>query len=160
MYMESLVEQKSLIQLMIDEWRFNTVDDQFWFSDKKMFVIYESDSSLMPVSDYFAIQRGLATKQFPILAAKWRQERNPLSSFSYENFFCPSYVKILGLGPLAVPLILRELEQSLSAGTEPEDWFEVLWTLTDEMPVPKEARGKIWEMASAWVRWGKSRGLI
>ena len=60
----------------------------------------------------------------------------------------PSYQAIINLGPSVVPLLLRELER------EPDHWFVALHTLTGADPVPVESRGKVREMAHAWVQWG------
>ena len=64
------------------------------------------------------------------------------------------YQKIIGMGPEAVPLILEELQR------EPDQWFWALEAITDEDPVPPEAKGKVRLMAEAWIEWGKQRGLL
>jgi hypothetical protein len=57
----------------------------------------------------------------------------------------PAYQQIIGLGPAGVPLLLRELER------EPDHWFWALRAITGEDPVPEEARGRLREMAAAWL---------
>jgi hypothetical protein len=78
---------------------------------------------------------------FLMLARRWKEERGPTSSTT-EMATCPSYQRIIGLGPAAVPLILREL----------------LKAITGEDPVPAASRVKVGEMARLWVEWGGQMG--
>ena len=64
------------------------------------------------------------------------------------------YQQIIGLGQPAVPLILEELQR------EPDHWFWALEAITQENPVPQEARGKVRQMAQAWIAWGKQQGHL
>ena len=84
-------------------------------------------------------------------ARRWKEERGPTSSTT-EMAMCPSYQRIIGLGPAAVPLILRELER------EPNHWFWALKAITGEDPVPDASRGKVPEMSRLWVEWGRRQG--
>jgi hypothetical protein len=62
-------------------------------------------------------------QKFQRLAAIWRAETCYLSSpTAMVNH--PAYQEIIGLGPAAVPLVLRELEQ------RPAHWFDALGALT------------------------------
>lgn len=88
---------------------------------------------------------------FLSLAQCWKQERGPSSSTT-ELALCPSYQRIIGLGPAVVPLLLRELER------EPDHWFWALKAITGADPVPDSSRGKIREMARLWVDWGRKQG--
>jgi len=88
---------------------------------------------------------------FLTLAHRWKEERGPSSSTT-EIAMCPSYQRIIGLGPAAIPLILRELER------EPDHWFWALKAITGEDPVPADSRGKVREMARLWVEWGRQQG--
>jgi hypothetical protein len=98
--------------------------------------------------------------RFDNYVSEWRKARNPLSSNAWDNVFSPGYQKLIGMGPAAVPLILEELRRELKTG-EPDDWFVALWAITDgENPVPLESRGKLREMAVAWLEWGsRQEGL-
>lgn len=58
-----------------------------------------------------------------------------------------------GIGEPVVRLILDALER------EPDQWFWALQAITEEDPVPPQARGKVREMARAWIDWGPVRGL-
>lgn len=88
---------------------------------------------------------------FQVLARQWREERGPSSSTT-ELAMCPSYQRIIGLGPAVVPLLLRELERA------PDHWFWALKAITGADPVPAASRGKVHEMARLWIEWGRRHG--
>jgi len=77
----------------------------------------------------------------------------PLSS-STARVQHPAYREIIALGPAAVPLLLRELEQ------RPNHWFAALKSLTGIDPVPPSDRGRIGPMTEAWITWGKEHGFL
>lgn len=91
--------------------------------------------------------------EFHRLAADWRQKSAHLSS-SMQMAMLPEYQKIIAMGPGVVGLILEELERKT------DFWFWALEHLTGEDPIPSEARGKVRQMAEAWVKWGHERGLL
>jgi len=95
-------------------------------------------------------QTDLAAR-FAALADTWRRETAVISS-STELAMHPAYQQIIGMGPDAVPLILRELEQ------RPAHWFWALKAITGEDPVPAEDRGRVSRMARAWLDWAKRQG--
>jgi hypothetical protein len=88
---------------------------------------------------------------FQSLVRQWKEERGPSSSTT-ELAMCPSYQRIIGLGPVVVPLLLRELEHA------PDHWFWALKAITGVDPVPVESRGKVREMARLWIEWGRQQG--
>ena len=90
--------------------------------------------------------------RFAELASRWKADVAHLSSIE-EMILHPAYQQIIGLGPAALPLILRELEG------EPDFWFAALRALTGEDPVKPEQRGRIAEMTDAWLRWARENGL-
>jgi hypothetical protein len=53
------------------------------------------------------------------------------------------YQQIIGMGRLALPLILRELER------ETDDWFRALKASSGENPVPAKHAGQVENMAKA-----------
>ena len=69
-------------------------------------------------------------------------------------FLVPSYQRIIGLGPSAIPLILRELEN------EPGHWFWALAALTGENPAAQGTAGNVDAMREAWLQWGRERGYL
>jgi len=91
--------------------------------------------------------------KFRILVSQWRKERGATSSIT-KVAMCPSYQQIIAMGERAIPFILRELE---SEGEEPDLWFWALQVLTENDPVPDEARGNMKKMADAWLDWARSR---
>jgi hypothetical protein len=55
------------------------------------------------------------------------------------------------MGERALPLLLAELKR------EPDDWFWALHAISGADPVPPASRGRLHEMAEAWVRWGAEK---
>ena len=64
------------------------------------------------------------------------------------------YQRTIGLGSMAVPLILAELRR------ETDHWFWALEAITGENPVPVDAAGNVHAAAEAWLRWGRDKGLV
>jgi hypothetical protein len=85
------------------------------------------------------------------LAAQWERETGMLSLVQ-KMVMHPVYQRIIGMGQPVVPLILRELER------EPEHWFWALEAITGANPVLPEQRGRLDEMAAAWLAWGRENG--
>jgi hypothetical protein len=89
--------------------------------------------------------------KFKALAQQWESETRAMSSLT-EIAMHPAYQKIIGMGKPAISLILRELERRLN------HWFWALEAITGVDPVPPESVGKIREMATIWLRWGREQG--
>jgi hypothetical protein len=94
--------------------------------------------------------------KFHRLADEWKRERGALSTAAAMAAL-PSYRKIMGMGKDALPFIFAELK---AEGDSPSHWFLALAAITDENPVPPESRGKLSEMAKAWLAWGKKAGYV
>jgi hypothetical protein len=92
-------------------------------------------------------------ERFQHLRDDWKSRSRYLSN-SAQMAMLWSYQQIIGMGPDVVPLILAELQR------ETDHWFWALEAITGENPVPKEAAGKVGEMAQAWIRWGRRKGHI
>ena len=92
-------------------------------------------------------------ERFRRLAAEWKEQARYLSDSRRMAMLRP-YQAIIGMGPAAVPLILEELR------AEPHHWVWALEAITEADPVPEAARGRVGEMAAAWVEWGRAEGLI
>ncbi len=89
---------------------------------------------------------------FRCLASIWKGDTNHLSDLTQIcNHW--AYQQIVNMGNPVIPLLLRELE------TRPDYWFSALRKLTGENPVPPEARGKLKDMASAWLEWGRRNDI-
>ena len=91
-------------------------------------------------------------EKFQRLASQWKAESRFLSNTA-QMAMLDSYQSIIGMGEPVVPLILEALER------EPDQWFWALQAITEEDPVPAQSRGKVREMAQAWISWGRARGL-
>ena len=92
----------------------------------------------------------LPEQKFKRLATVWKA-RGPISSPT-KLVMHSAYQSIVGMGPVAVPLLLRALEQ------EADLWFWALRAITEADPVPLSSRGRIKEMADAWLKWGREHG--
>ena len=94
-------------------------------------------------------------RRFKELLQTWRQD-TAFDSVVPRVMRHPAFRGIAGLGPQAVPLILRELEQRdgdvLLA--------QVLEDITGENPVPPERRSYGQMVVADWLAWGKSNGLV
>ena len=104
-----------------------------------------STESLQPQPD-------VLPEQFHRLAEIVREEYAHLSSVR-EIVLHPAYQQIIGMGPPALPLILRELER------KPEHWFWALRSIAREDPVLPNHRGVVVEMTQDWLNWGRRKGL-
>jgi hypothetical protein len=62
------------------------------------------------------------------------------------------YQRIIGMGPAAIPLILREMQW------RPDHWFMALHLLTGVDPAAGEETRV--GATRAWLRWGRSQGYI
>jgi hypothetical protein len=105
----------------------------------------------MPPYIYPIIETAEIETTFLELAEKWRRETEMLSVISKISMH-PAYQRIIGMGQAAVPLILRELER------EPDHWFWALSAITGANPVQPEQRGRLQQMAQAWLEWGRANG--
>lgn len=97
---------------------------------------------LNPVSRRF---RDLETR-FMNLKSQWEEETAALSSIT-DIAMHPAYQQIIGMGPSAIPFIIREMT------INPNHWFWALKSITGVDPVPPEKRGKVKDMTHAWIFW-------
>lgn len=86
--------------------------------------------------------------RFLTLKSEWLEATQHLSSIA-EIVMHPSYQKIIGMGEVAIPMILDELKKS------PQHWFWALSAITMEDPVKPEDRGNLEKMSDAWLKWAK-----
>ena len=96
------------------------------------------------------------TNHFDALASQWKKERGISSSLS-KAILCPSYQKIIGMGPDVIPIILDRIRDE---GEHPNYWFWALESLTGENPVSEDDLGDFRAMASAWLSWGYKNGKL
>jgi hypothetical protein len=100
-----------------------------------------------------AAKRASIEPRFKRLVAEWKANRRS-TSIARDLVSHPAYLRIIGIGPDAIPLILGELER------ETDHWFAALRAISDEDPVPPSSRGKMREMAQAWLAWGSKKGYV
>ncbi len=90
-------------------------------------------------------------QRFAELSTKWKKETGHLSNVT-KKCTHPAYQQIIGMGPDAVLLILKDLKESKA------DWFWALTAITGENPISEEIAGNIKKMTEAWLQWGRMRG--
>jgi hypothetical protein len=91
---------------------------------------------------------------FEMLADQWERETRNLSSPN-SAVRHPAYQRIIDMGRLAVPWVLRRLAEY------PGFWFKALSEMTQERndPVRPEMYGDVLAMRDAWLRWGEKHGI-
>ncbi len=92
-----------------------------------------------------------AVLKFQALAAQWRRETRHCSLIS-DIVLNTAYQQIIGMGRPVVGLILQDLRQ------QPDHWFWALRSITGENPIQPDDRGRLPQMASAWLEWGRRNG--
>jgi hypothetical protein len=92
-------------------------------------------------------------EKFTELAIQYIRDTEGMSS-TVEMTKHPAYQKIVTMGKPIIPFILEDL------GQNPIYWLPALRQITQENPVQPEQRGKIKQMADAWLNWGKEKGYI
>jgi hypothetical protein len=93
---------------------------------------------------------------FQLLLDRWHVERGATSSIT-EMAMCRAHLRIIGMGPSVVPLILRKMQEE---GDEPDMWFVALQMLTGKDPVTDEIRGDFKAMADRWLQWAADCGYV
>ena len=91
--------------------------------------------------------------EFLNLVAQWREETAGYSLIT-PKISHPAYLRIIGMGPVAVPWILEELKERGG------HWFVALRSITGANPVLREDRGRIPKMREAWLAWAREDGWI
>lgn len=107
--------------------------------------------SPQPVVELSTEAHRIDADHFRLLADQWRRETEHISSLK-QACLHPAYQRIIGMGPAAVPLLLRELEQA------PDHWFWALNAITEEDPAQTE--DSLEGATRAWLTWGKEKGHI
>lgn len=88
---------------------------------------------------------------FRDLAAQWQRETAFLSIVR-DRITHPAYLQIIGLGRLALPLLLTELREN------PDHWFMALYSIAREDPASGSTSFE--ETTAKWLSWGRERGLM
>lgn len=114
--------------------------------------VVQSRTADWAVICYDALSASLPVElEFQIQLAEWKRDTKFCSSPEIAAAH-PAYQRIIGMGPEAVPLILREMER------EPGLWFDALTAITGEQPVRSANAGDIEAMCADWLAWGRSNG--
>ncbi len=92
-------------------------------------------------------------RRFLDLAEQWHWETD-CYSMSRQVLDHPAYREITAMGEVALPWILRDLEQTGG------HWFEALRTITGENPASEAQRGRIDQVSDAWLEWGRNQDLV
>lgn len=110
--------------------------------------ISDREYEVFPTSGCWTFVQG-DEMEFSFLLEQWRAERGITSSTS-DMVMCPSYLRIIGMGDRALPLILTQIKRE---GDDPDHWFTALEAITGEDPVSEDAYGDTVKMAAAWLSW-------
>jgi hypothetical protein len=93
------------------------------------------------------------SNKFYSLAQKWQNDIEGLSSMAQMTKH-PAYQEIINMGEKVIPFLLKDLE------TNPLYWLTALHNITGENPIKPEQKGRIKQMAQAWLDWGKTKEYI
>lgn len=89
--------------------------------------------------------------RFDHLVAEWKRE-TARSSLLVEKLTHPSYMRIIGLGPAAIPRLLEDLARG------PAHWGLALYAITGENPVSEDDAGNVAKITKSWIAWGRENG--
>jgi hypothetical protein len=96
-------------------------------------------------------------EKFNEYANKWERETRYVSSVT-EKIMNPNYQAIINMGlaspRLTLSLLLRDMK------TTGRTWFTALARISKQNPVKQEDAGNVKKMTKAWLKWGKSEGLL
>lgn len=99
----------------------------------------------------FRRSEGEVARLFSELAEEWR-ESTALESNLERIILNSSYQRIIGLGPEALPYILKDLDETR------DHWFWALMAIVGE----DRAAGQtsVGAAVEAWLAWGRSTGIL
>jgi hypothetical protein len=89
--------------------------------------------------------------EFEALSRRWQRDTKHLSLVS-KKIIHPAFLRIIGMGEPAIPLILEALRD------RPAHWFVALRATANIDPVSEDANPS--EAREAWLAWGRSQGYI
>ncbi len=96
-------------------------------------------------------------ERFDVLVEQWRRETGMLSSIT-EKTIHPAYLQVISIGPVIIPLILKELR------TRGGHWYYGLEALANALDKPNpglgDGTGNIAKLKAAWLEWGKNEGYL
>ena len=89
---------------------------------------------------------------FHRLSNSWRKETAMHSSMTKKALH-PAYQRIIGMGPAAIPFIIREMKR------KPGHWFWALDAVTQGENPAKDSE-TLTEATRAWIAWGEAKGYL
>jgi hypothetical protein len=111
---------------------------------------YEQASHLAGLRSRGRQSNQFLTQLFREHADRWKTDTGHMSSIT-RAIAHPSYLRIIGMGKKAIPLLLKELRE------RPDHWLVALNAITGEDPAPEGAN--FTEAVAAWVKWGEAKNL-
>jgi hypothetical protein len=90
--------------------------------------------------------------KFKHLAEEWLRETAFHSSLN-KKVLHPAYQRIIGMGPVVIPMILQEMK------VKPGHWFWALDALTQGAS-PADGCENLLDATNAWIKWGESKGYL
>jgi hypothetical protein len=90
--------------------------------------------------------------EFENLVKAWKKTTVHYS-FIRQKIVHPAYLRIIGMGEKAIPLILEELKERPSAS-----WFPALEAISGNNAV--QAAENIDEAVQSWLTWGKQKNYL
>lgn len=91
--------------------------------------------------------------EFAELVEQWNVSCGPTSSLM-QMITNQNYLRIIGLGRPAVPLLLRELVE------RPDHWDWALRAITGVTVTDQVDEGNLARTAAKWILWGKEHGYL
>jgi hypothetical protein len=135
-----------------------TLTEQFDRSHQDVVTALLEEMWQMPdVLEEEAVEQVSLAERFREQAEKWQYETGHLSSPT-QRMAHPSYLAILGMGAAHKDEILRLLLRDLE--TNRRAWFGALSYIAQDNPIQPSDAGKLDRMISAWLKWGKRKGLL
>lgn len=95
----------------------------------------------------------IVRREFQRHSKLWREETMFSSSLT-DMFSHPSYLRIIGLGREALPLVLLSLKK------EGLWWFAALRAMSGESPDEGANMGDLQQLRDIWLKWGRENGLL
>jgi type I restriction enzyme M protein len=89
--------------------------------------------------------------EFRALVEQWRKDTKHTSSVT-KMITHPAYRRVMGMGPDALPLLFKELED------RKDHWLVALSAITGQDPVPEGQNFA--EAVETWIAWGKEKGYL
>jgi hypothetical protein len=107
-------------------------------------------SAVLPFAETVSDVRETLEQRFSRLRNEWQTETSHVSSL-HKIVMHPAYQRIIGMGPSAVPMMLRDMKKS------PEHWLWALNAITEQDPAPEGANFE--QAVQAWIKWGEKKGI-